>query len=58
MTKLSEDINYVVAFLSGIIFSNAVAAAIQGQLFMAFLSLLAIGVGVLMKRFIVWDAEE
>ncbi|MFH0948994.1 MAG: hypothetical protein V1802_00730 [Candidatus Aenigmatarchaeota archaeon] len=56
--KLSEKISIVITFLSGIIFSNFITALLDGQYVMSMLSLLAVIVAILMKRFVDWDIQE
>lgn len=57
-TELSENITLALAFLSGLIFGNSIGLIMQGNFVMAILSLLAIGVAVLLKRFVDWSSEE
>lgn len=56
--KLSENINLVIGFVSGIIFSNGIGALIQGQIVIAVLSMLAVGIAIMLKRFVDWGVEE
>jgi hypothetical protein len=57
-TKLSENITFALAFLSGVIFGNSVGLVLQGNYIMAIFSLMAIGVAVLLKNFVDWSTEE
>jgi len=56
--KLSDDVNLVIGFVSGVIFSNAIGALFQGNIVIAVLSFAAVGVTVLLKRFVDWGNEE
>ncbi len=56
--RLSENVNLAIGFISGVIFSNAIGALIQGQLVVALLSLAAVALSIFMKRFIDWGVEE
>jgi len=54
-SKLSENVSVAISFLSGMIFSNAVAALFQGQYVISLLSLAAIVVAIMMKKFVDWN---
>lgn len=54
-SRLSEGISVAISFLSGMIFSNAIGALLNGQYVVSFLSFAAIGVAVMMKKFVDWD---
>lgn len=56
--KLSDDVNLVIGFVSGIIFSNAIGALFQGQLVIAALSILAVIIAVSLKKFVDWGIQE
>ena len=56
-SRISRDVDLVIGFISGIIFSNAVGAIIQGQFTIAFLSFVAVGLAISLKRFFDWDVE-
>jgi len=58
MRRLSANINLAIGFISGIIFSNAVGALLQGQIVIAFLSFAAVVVSISLKRFVDWGIEE
>ena len=55
--KLPEETKYVLAFLDGIIFSNAVGTFSQGRYLMALLLLASICLTVLFARFVVVTKE-
>ena len=56
--KLSDDVNLIIGFVSGIIFSNAIGALLQGQVVVATLSFLAVAVAVSLKKFVDWGIRE
>ncbi len=56
--NISENIAFLIAFLSGMIFSNAVTSLIDGNYVVAFLSFLAVIITLLLKRFFDWSTEE
>lgn len=53
--KLSENIAMIIAFLSGVIFTNAVNGLLEGQIVISILSFLAVVIALLMKRFVDWS---
>jgi len=57
MKRLSENINLAIGFLSGITFSNAIGALLQGQLVMSVLLIIAVLITVLLKKFVDWELE-
>ncbi len=57
-SRLSSDISLAISFLSGMIFSNAIGAALQGNYVVAMLSFAAIGVALMMKKFVDWTVSE
>ena len=56
-SRLSGNVSIAISFLSGMIFSNAVAALVQGQYLIAALSFAAIGVALIMKKFVDWEIQ-
>ncbi len=56
--KLSENVSMAVAFFSGVIFTNAVNALLDGQYIIALLSFLAVAIALIMKRFVDWSNYE
>jgi len=56
-SKLSESVSVAISFLSGMIFSNAIAAFLQGNYVVSFLSFAAIGVSLMMKKFVDWNIK-
>ena len=54
-SQISGRISIAISFLSGMIFSNAVAALAQGQYVISFLSFAAIIVAIIMKKFVDWE---
>lgn len=54
-TKLSENVSVAISFLSGMIFSNAIAALLQGNYIVSVLSFAAIAVSIMMKKFVEWN---
>lgn len=57
-TKLSGEISLAISFLSGMIFSNAIGAVLQGNYVVAMLSFAAIFVSLLMKKFVDWTVRD
>jgi hypothetical protein len=55
---LSENVTMAVAFVSGVIFTNAVNALLDGQFIISILSFLAVAVALLLKRFVDWSNYE
>jgi len=58
MRRLPENVSLAVAFLSGVIFTNAVNALLDGQYFVALMSFLTVVVALLVKRFVDWSTHE
>jgi len=56
--RLSENINIAIGFISGIIFSNAIGALLQGQIVIGILSFIAAVIAISLKRFVDWGIEE
>lgn len=54
-SRVSEGVSVAISFLSGMIFSNAIAAFLQGNTVVSFLSFAAIAVAVMMKKFVDWN---
>jgi len=57
-SKLSEKVTITVAFLSGVIFSNAVTSLIDGNYVLSLISFLTVITAFLIKRFVDWGYEE
>ena len=57
-TRLSSDISMAISFLSGMIFSNAIGAVLQGNYVVAALSFGAIGIALMMKKFVDWTVKD
>lgn len=50
MSVLSDDVDYILAFLSGTLTANALGAAVAGDYGLAFLSAIGIAMAYLAKR--------
>ncbi len=57
-SKFSGNISMAISFLSGMIFSNAIGALLQGNYVVALLSFAAIGVALMMKKFVDWTIRD
>jgi len=56
--RLSKNIDLVIGFISGVTFSNAIGALLQGQIVITILSVIAVVIAISLKRFVDWGIEE